>query len=383
MGATRLEDPLATLRRPTVTLYDIKGAHAIFVETPAEIDVYSSELGAFFYDVQVKYAQRVMYVPMSMFYQFAASLPEPACRSILVSSTGRCGSTLVSQIMESHHSVVSVSEPFSFVSCAGLTCPRDCLIRGAGAWAAEDPEQVMEACWKVQLKDMAADRFICVKTHCQAVSIVPTIKKLFPKVLHLYLYRDPRKYVVSCIRVARAGAPSFAKKFEQAFLFRVFIVKAFDYPYFHSMGFRFGVLSLLSDEMSFAKATRYICQYSSVMMALKWVSNVRWGMKLLEVGDANTKSLHYSDLVANRRDACHRMFSFCGLPSGPANVDLALAAMSKDSQELSTLSRSAIGEEPVTFDEPGETDFLNALFKRAKLPCAFDGDLRLDCSLLG
>merc|ERR1719329_1540094 len=104
------------------------------------------------------------------------------------------------------------------------------------------------------------------------------------------------------------------------------------YPLAMPMGYRFAALGLLPEELSFAKATSYMAKYASSLTAVLWASNILWGMKLLEAGDANMKSLHYGDLVKEKKDACRELLDFCGLPSGPAEVDLAVVAMAKDSQ---------------------------------------------------
>ena len=99
---------LSILDQPNVSLYcfDDDAQRAIFVETPPEADL---DAAPFYYVAQYEQAQRLIAVPIADFHRVADALPSGDV--IFIHSTGRCGSTLISQALATVDGVRSLSEP--------------------------------------------------------------------------------------------------------------------------------------------------------------------------------------------------------------------------------------------------------------------------------
>jgi hypothetical protein len=86
----------------------------VLVELPEEVDLASA---AFVYEVQYRHARRIHAVKIADFIALAAGLPAPA-RTVLVHSTGRCGSTLLMRALDAVPDVTTLSEPDVFSQLA-------------------------------------------------------------------------------------------------------------------------------------------------------------------------------------------------------------------------------------------------------------------------
>lgn len=97
---------------------DLKRRELIFVETPASADMLTSH--AFFYDAQRDLATAIYRVGFDHLLQLKAHFGSAvaACRPIFLHSTGRCGSTLLSQLLDTGCHLRSVSEPDFYTQLA-------------------------------------------------------------------------------------------------------------------------------------------------------------------------------------------------------------------------------------------------------------------------
>ena len=92
------------LKDPSVTLLSVDEDHAIFVDC-GEVDVHDHiRTGPFFYINQFNHCERIIQIPIPQFMKLmednAEASPIPDVNLILLSNTGRCGSTLLTQLFE-------------------------------------------------------------------------------------------------------------------------------------------------------------------------------------------------------------------------------------------------------------------------------------------
>src|SRR5262245_1203141 len=99
-------DPHIILEQPNISLYclDHDKRQMIFVETSPEVDLLRAP---FYFIVQYEAAQRLIAVPYHTLHALADEVELDPGRIILFYSTGRCGSTLLSHVMNLNSSVVS------------------------------------------------------------------------------------------------------------------------------------------------------------------------------------------------------------------------------------------------------------------------------------
>ena len=94
-----------------VSLFDVTPEEAVFVETDHTVDIYNSDVAIFVRIAQYNYAKKLITMPLWAFHTFADNLGDPKGKAILLSNTGRCGSTLLTQVFESTEECVCISEP--------------------------------------------------------------------------------------------------------------------------------------------------------------------------------------------------------------------------------------------------------------------------------
>ena len=95
----------------TLTPYclDRRSRSLLFVETAPGVDLCT--VHPFFYQAQRLCAIRLHSVPMPVVLAMARDLPATLEQLILIHSTGRCGSTLLTQLLQTQGDMVTVSEP--------------------------------------------------------------------------------------------------------------------------------------------------------------------------------------------------------------------------------------------------------------------------------
>lgn len=371
-----VEDWMSALSKPNVTLYALRRGQAIFVELSEDIDVYSSKTAAFFYEAQVAHAEKLYFVPIPLFFRFAEQVRKPICDCLIISNTGRCGSTLLSQALEAQSSVKSISEPVWMVSLAMLIAPPHSQVKKClGDWYAENSANIAASCMKIQLKEFNADTLVCVKLHSQATSVVPLLKEAFPEHKHMYLYRDPRPTVVSFIHLIQAiyGPCAHLDKTRcgRWLLHRVVGPTLAGPEYF------FAGAGLMDRDATWAASVKLWIQDKYLNIVLMWASNIRIAERnLLTVPGMAT--LHYSSLTKTKSEALVCLFKFCGLPTNDAAIEAAMLAMEGDSQANSGLGKDKISQGNINFS-PEQIEMYDRYLKDMGLTCSFDGH----CSLPG
>ena len=106
-------DPDLVLKQPNISLYclDHENKQAIFVETLPQVDLFQAP---FYFIAQYEAAQRLIIVPYDTLHMLARRAKVDPERIILFYSTGRCGSTLFSHVLNLNRAVVSFAEPDIF-----------------------------------------------------------------------------------------------------------------------------------------------------------------------------------------------------------------------------------------------------------------------------
>ena len=108
---------------PNITLMSLDDNHAIFAQCHPDTDPHSHDVGPFFYINQYNHCTKILTVPLADFVNAmqrnncdvntvnSISNLDSSMNVILLSNTGRCGSTLLTQLFESLPATVAISEP--------------------------------------------------------------------------------------------------------------------------------------------------------------------------------------------------------------------------------------------------------------------------------
>ncbi|KAL3926246.1 MAG: hypothetical protein SGPRY_003385 [Prymnesium sp.] len=393
------------------SLHLLRHGNALFLQTPEGVDVYSSFSGSFVKDAQLRNAVSVLSVPMEMMMRWAEGLGV-ACDSLLLTSTGRCGSTLLAQLLESQPGVISISEPMALgVSAAMLASPR--AVRSPdflGEWIKQEATSVAAAALAAQLKDFKRGQLVCIKLHSQGTVVAPLLAKAFPEMRQLYLYRNAEETVTSFNRFAMALLPGFIVRLKASFVGRLVFYKGILPLHLTYKTMPFFISNLMDEEVSWARSVwvwAQVCRVRALagvftlarqkdamsivvsclqdwhlQSVLTWASNIRTVQRFLQRGEVpGLVTLHYDDLVTKREAACARLLSFCKLAVGASQVQAALAVMDVDSQQNSRVGKMATGDQAAVYTD-AQRKLYDEYLKRFGVPCKFGGELRLPANLL-
>ena len=100
-----------------VTLMNVDAEFAVFavVQGPNK-DVLNHTTGPFMYINQFKHCSELIRMPIESFLQLADQIGDPKAKLVILSNTGRCGSTLLTQLFEELPKTISISEPEAFMA---------------------------------------------------------------------------------------------------------------------------------------------------------------------------------------------------------------------------------------------------------------------------
>jgi hypothetical protein len=302
-------DPRSIVDDPGVRLYCLDHAQrrAIFTVTPPDAPVVQA---AFLYQAQYDAATGLVAVGYDTLHEIAAAVPLDVAKVLLIYSTGRCGSTLVSRLLDATPEVVSLSEPDVYTQIVAL--------RHVGACDPAEAAALLATCTRIICAPRGgADVSVAVKFRSFATAIAEALHRELPGMRTAFLYRDARSWAASTMR---AFGPQPEQTPEQA----------------AAVQDRLGRLMPMIDAYR-ASVARTLTPVEA--MACQWAGHLRDAAALLAAG-LDVFMLRYADLVEAPQAALGALFAHAGLrPPPPARIAAVLAA---DSQAGNELSRDAL-----------------------------------------
>ena len=311
IGQLPIED---ILENPHITLYglDFENRWAVFVETPADIDLSQAP---FYFNTQFEKAKRVLTIPFETMIQLAKSVPMDDNRIIFIYSVGRCGSTLASQIFAQIPGVINISEPFALSQ----------LVIARNTRKAREDELValLEAAIRMLCKTEADTAWV-VKGQSFVIELGDWLHNIYPYTKNLFLYRHAETWLESGLRAFSRGVEETdeEKKIRRELLGSLVpAIAQYDAELTLS---HTGLLSL----MWLTAMERYV-QYS------------RMGIEML--------AIRYASWLSAPRKTAEAMLEYCGCK--PADMTAIYETLNRDSQADSHLSREALQQHNRTLDE--------------------------------
>ncbi len=111
----RYVSPEYVLDKSNVALYFVTKTHAVFSVAEPGDDFYDTNRIPFCAMAFEVLAKKLLIVPMSSFHRLAEELGDPKVPVCFFGMTARCGSTLMSQILNRVPKTRSLSEPWAYV----------------------------------------------------------------------------------------------------------------------------------------------------------------------------------------------------------------------------------------------------------------------------
>ena len=201
----RSVDPAIILEQPTISLYclDPVNQQAIFVQTPPEADLWQAP---FYFIAQYEAAERLIAIPYTTLHAIARQVDINPQHIILLYSTGRCGSTLFSHILNQNPNTVSFSEPDVFTQ----------LVMAHTSGESDDAEvttllydTLMIMCANAQLHGFQTVAF---KFRSYVLSVSDLLYQAVPEAKLIFLYRNALTWARSFSRAFGSSDAELAER---------------------------------------------------------------------------------------------------------------------------------------------------------------------------
>ena len=308
------------LDNPCLSLYclDEPGRRAIFVETPAGVDLTSEPL---LHLAQHRHAIRLLAVPYATLDAMADATSDRAPPLRLVYSCGRSGSTLLSRMFALAEGCVSLSEPDAFTQMVFMDLAPEDIVRRMRTliWALCRPGGAGG-------REMAPHYMVKFRSMC--VEHAELMHRAFPDARSLFLYRNAFDYVTSSMRAFRHPAPVW-NLLERSCRWPVVrtLVESVIRRYFVH-------LARMAPMVGRYTPNQIVRMGLPGLLALAWLSSLHRYLELREAGRPIAAVL-YDDLVAHPASMWKGIVSHYGMESSATGN--ALAALSEDSQRGTVL----------------------------------------------
>lgn len=299
------------LANPHITLYslDFEQKMAMFVETPAEIDLSQA---SFLFQTQYDEAVRVWTVSFETLLQLAQSVELDGSRLISIYSVGRCGSTLASQLFAQVSGVVNLSEP---AVLSQLVVARNTAI-------APDDELIalLRASVCLLCKTPAETAWV-LKGQSFVVELGDWLHELFPQAKNLFLYRHAESWLRSGLRAF--GQPAAASEQE---------AWQMDRERRERMGPLVPLIAHYDPNEPLPHAG---------MLMLMWLRAMERYVALDEAG-MEMLAIRYADWRSSPEKTAVSMLTYCHCL--PEDLTAVYQTLNKDSQADTYLSRETLGQ---------------------------------------
>lgn len=340
------------LKQDEVTLLFATPTRAYFVRAPPNFDVYDTTKGVFCFVTQFNSAIELLSLPLKDFLRFTNDLGDPKPNVVLLSNTGRCGSTILTQMLEAVPKTVVMSEPHYFVSIVGLF---DSKHAKTPSEIQADPDLMVQAGIRAQCKPWRQKQVDHVVIKALSVTITQSafIAKCFPKVHHVFMFREPRRHMKSFYAVYQ----SLPKIISQVFL-RVTLKEFFE--------------QLRPVDTEYSKAIEELIDIAARGFHTYKPFLVWWCLHVLNFVEYNKRGwiksfgFAYEELMDNPKDILVKILTHCQLPL--SHVEACLRTMERDSQRNSSLSRDKLKKLRTLEFTPADVREMNVIMAKMDFP---------------
>lgn len=291
-------NPYIILEETNFSLYclDHINQQALFVETSPEVDLLQAP---FYFIAQYEAAQRLIAVPYDTLNALANEVKLDPQRIILFYSTGRCGSTLFSHVLNLNANVVSFSEPDVFSQLV--------MLRTAGE---NNDDEIASLLWSATML-MSANaqqqgyQYFAFKFRSYVLSVSDLLYHAMPETKILFMYRNALTWAYSFSRAFGASSDENLKERLDQSGFRYMIPSVNDYLKTHA-------------QISWVEYVAHM-----------WVSTMQDSFWLLQQRSA-IACARFEDLKAESNEVIEFLLAHCSLPM--PDLDRLAQVLAKDSQ---------------------------------------------------
>lgn len=332
--------------RPTVSLYAITKTEAIFVETPEEVNINSSDVHPFFIVAQFRHATKVIKMAIGDFVRLAERIGDPAVPVIWMSNTGRCGGTMLTQVFESVPGTLMIHEPDPITNVY--------FLNENNTISPSEYDVVLRSMIRIMCKPRPGITRICIKPRPQCTPMMSTISKLGLDIKQMFIYRNSQDTVKSWLAcIAYDPFLVFVRVCTDAEWFSKLM------PYLRNT-FRYYYIQQMSGISDLPMNSSVACVF-----AYSWANQILIARDAL-LSDSSIQTVKYEDIISQSTKIVKQLFERSGIDT--SNVERAVATLSRDSQRGSVISRAKIGDESLRRISEIERVKCDAIFTECNLP---------------
>ncbi len=348
--SSREEPARAILGDRRASLMGITDRLAVFGVVPEGFDVHDPANGAFLREAQVRNAEEVVVTSLKTFVELGKSAGKTGARVLFLSSTARCGSTLLTQMLDRLDGVRAMSEPEFFTQVFHL---QDKL--------SEPLEEVVKAGISLQCKDEQTRngkdlKLIVFKPRSECTGLMPVMAQLLPDIKHAFMLRNPMDNIASIYNIVRVRQKMSSKK-----------GNPWDWTYSAS------IAPLTPPGSSCKDAIKELFENISInyddtrLAAFFWALRVHCFKECRDRLQIDVLPVDYEDVLKDPVKTISDILHHCKVSVD--NLDDCLRAMTKDSQEKSIFNRkelSPLKRHACKFQE--KTDVVDSILQKLNLP---------------
>ena len=331
--------------QPNVSLYSITVKEAIFVETPTDVNIYSSDVHPFFFLAQFLYATKVIKMSIKDFVSLAEKIGDPRASVIWMSNTGRCGGTMLCQILETVPETQVIHEPDPPSNAFHLHANNRINV--------SDYEAILKSMIRIMCRQHPGKTRIIIKPRPLCTFMMTDICKLCPDVRFAFIYRNSLDTISSWSAVMAS------------FPFLAVIRTCIDAVWFSNIfpSFRNAIRLYTSErkyspDMPLERTT--VC-----ILAIWWANQMLFVRKTLALGQT-ILLIKYEDIKSRPKESIEQIFERLGIDSSHTNR--AVNTLSRDSQRGLPLSRANIGDSSFRFISENDRINCDVILTERNLP---------------
>ena len=329
---------------PNVSLYCMSNNEAFFVETPVNVDIYSSDENPFLYLAQYNKGINIIKMAVHTFHALADKIGDPLVPVIWLSNIGRCGSTMLCQVFEKVPGTCVMSEPDVTLNI--------CEMETKNEVSEKQYEEMLLSSIRILCKPYPNTERFVVKTRSTCASLLMLLSKLYPKqVKQIFMYRNSLETIASYSIAATSYSVLLRACADNEII-------SSNLPFFRKQ-FRFERQSKLLTLSDIPLKTTFEQQVHI------WANFVILGRYAIS-RDPSILPQKYEDIVANPHQAIQTLFQALEIPS--EHVDKAAASLGRDSQRGTAINGKKFQNDPCRRISAANRAIANRILSSYNLP---------------
>ena len=367
---------------PNASLMGINKRFAIFAICNESTNVFNHKVGPFFYINQFNHCTHLIRVPLRSFVRLGEQVGDFPLRAkfVLLSNTGRCGSTLLTQLFEEMPNAVAISEPEVLMEFSHEKTfdnfPRNqrcVLLQSCIRLLFKSARQSEKG------KESSEIENFLIKPKAHGISIAKDLCYLYPNMKHLYMYRHPAEYVRSIRSLYKSLFPAFVHQLLSSPTFhkwlthdafgmnmKEFVLRHID-PRCGNIEENVYIQKMINTLQKFdVEEERNIEQRFSAI----YCANLLSILNMTSKGSSSIHVVSYHQLKDNTEACMSRIYQFCNIQSEIDNNhggNIVTCLPQHDSQANSGISRNSLESYQDALNE-NEISILNEVLHHCGFP---------------